>query len=44
MRVSKTENIDMHHKTDFFDVVSQAKGFKLNFSESALKTDVENRF
>ena len=44
MRVSKTEKIDMYHKTDFFDVASQAKEFELNFSESALKTDVENRF
>ena len=44
MRVSKTEKIDMYHKTDFFEVVSQAKRFKLNFSESALKTDLENGF
>jgi hypothetical protein len=34
----------MYHKTDFFEVVPQAKGFKLNFSESALKTDLENGF
>jgi hypothetical protein len=31
----------MYHKTNFFKVVSQAKGFKLNFSESALETDLE---
>ncbi len=34
----------MHHKTDFLEIVSQAKGFKLVFSESALKTDLENEF
>ena len=44
MRVSKTEKIDMCHKTDFFEVVSQVKEFELNFSESALKTDLENGF
>jgi hypothetical protein len=41
---SKTEKIDMYHKTDFFEVVPQDKGFKPNFSESALKTDLENGF
>ena len=44
MKVSKTEKIDLYYKTDFFGVMSQAKGFKLIFSESALKTDLENGF
>ena len=43
-KVSKTEKIDIYHKTDFFGVVAQAKGFKVIFSESALKTVLENGF
>jgi hypothetical protein len=40
----KNEKIDMYYKTDFFEVVSQAKRFKLNSFESAPKTNLENRF
>jgi hypothetical protein len=42
--VLKTAKIDMHRKTDFFEVVSQFTGFKLFFFESALKTDLGNGF
>ena len=34
----------MHHVSDFSEVVSQPKGFELDFSESALKADLENEF
>ena len=34
----------MHHVSDFSEVVSQAEGFELDFSESALKTDLEDGF
>jgi hypothetical protein len=44
MKVSKIEKNDIYQKTDFFGIISQARGFTLNFSESALKTDLEKRF
>jgi len=44
MKVSKTDKIDIYHKTDFFKVVSQAISFKQIFSESAFKTDLEDGF
>jgi hypothetical protein len=34
--VLKTAKIDMHRKTDFFEVVSQVTGFKLFVFESVL--------
>jgi hypothetical protein len=34
----------MHDVSDFSEVVSHAEGFKLDFSESALKTDLEDGF
>jgi hypothetical protein len=32
----------MHHVSDFPEVVSQVEGFELDFSESALKTDLDD--
>ena len=38
------KNRYIYQKTDFSEVISPNSRFKLNFSESAMKTDIENAF
>jgi hypothetical protein len=40
----KLKKVDIYHKTAFFKAVPQAREFKRDFSESAIKNHLENVF